>query len=176
MDDELISVIDVAVHHGKQKQTVFKILRRLGIKTVKIRKEANKNQLVAYISQDEFRRVSEEMARLSAPQVLSSEEGEDFVSSEKGLFYLVQLEPELDPCRFKVGFASNMSERLRALRCSAPFASVIKTWPCRRLWEKTAIDCVSVNAEQIHTEVFRAVAISDVIKQGDALFGLMPPP
>jgi hypothetical protein len=37
MSEELISVIDVANHHGKRKQTIFKILRRLGIEARKLR-------------------------------------------------------------------------------------------------------------------------------------------
>ena len=157
MGDDLISVIDVANHHSKQKQTIFKILIRLGIETSKIRNSSSKNQLVAYITQDDFRRVSEELfvfAERIGPEQGDDEEADGFVSAEVGVFYLIQLEPELDPGRFKVGFAANMSDRLRALRCSAPFASVIKTWPCRRLWEKTAIDCVSVGCERLHTEVF----------------------
>ena len=37
MGDDLISVNDIASHHGKRKQTVFKILKRLGIDTTKQR-------------------------------------------------------------------------------------------------------------------------------------------
>jgi hypothetical protein len=166
MDDDLISVIDVANHHGKQKQTIFKILRRLGIETSKLRNSSSKNQLVAYITHDDFRRVNEELVLLTErleSQQSDGNETDDFVSAEVGVFYLIQLEPEFDPGRFKVGFAANMPDRLRALRCSAPFASVTKTWPCRRLWEKTAIDCVSVGCERLHTEVFRATVLDEIV-------------
>ena len=37
MDDDLISVRDIAAQHGKRKQTVFKIIKRLGIETTKQR-------------------------------------------------------------------------------------------------------------------------------------------
>jgi hypothetical protein len=177
MDDDLISVIDVANQYGKQKQTIFKILRRLGIETSKIRNSSSKNQLVAYITQDDFRRVNEELLlfaeQLQSKQI-NGEESDDFVSAEVGVFYLIQLEPVLDPCRFKVGFAANMSDRLRALRCSAPFATIIKTWPCRRLWEKTAIDCVSVGCERLHTEVFRVIALDEIVGKCEQFFSLMP--
>ena len=46
MSEELISVIDVANHHGKRKQTIFKILRRLGIEARKIR-GANHGQFLS---------------------------------------------------------------------------------------------------------------------------------
>lgn len=91
-----------------------------------------------------------------------------------GVFYLLRLEPQHDPNRFKVGFASNLSERLRQHKCSAPFTEVIKTWPCRRLWEKTAIECVTANCERLHTEIFRAQSISEVEQRCDQFFALMP--
>lgn len=173
MDDDLISVIDVASHHGKQKQTIFKILRRLGIETSKIRNSASKNQFVAYITQEDFKRVSEELV-VFAERLGQDKFAESDTFAETGVFYLVQLEPAHDPCRFKVGFSDNMSDRLRALRCSAPFASVMKIWPCKRLWEKTAIDCVSAGCERLHTEVFRASSLNEIIGRCDKFFSLMP--
>ena len=92
---------------------------------------------------------------------------------DRGVFYLIQLEPCHDPGRFKVGFASNLSERLRDHRCSAPLATVLAKWPCRPLWEKTAIDCVTQSCEQIHTEVFRTDDISAVQQRCEQFFSLM---
>lgn len=171
--DNLISVIDVANHHGKHKQTVFKVLSRLGIETSKRRNSSNRNQLVSYITQEEFRLVGAELSIAVKRQQPGGEE-DDFVSAEVGFFYLVQLEPTLDACRFKVGFATNMPERLRALRCSAPYASVVKKWPCRRLWERTAIDCVTTGCEQLHTEVFRGTLLNEVVDRCEQFFSLMP--
>lgn len=179
MSEDLISVIDVANHHGKHKQTIFKVLRRLGIEASKRRNLSSKNQLVAYITQDDFRRVSEELSLLverREPGIDDNEETDDFVSAETGVFYLIQLEPSFDPCRFKVGFAANMADRLRTLRCSAPFASVIKTWPCRRIWEKTAIDCMAAGCERLHTEVFRVSSLDEVVSKCEQFFSLMPSP
>ena len=178
MGDDLISVIDVARHHGKHRGTVFKVLKRLGIEPTKRRSSSSKNQLVAYITQEDFLRVSVELqaiANLDDLELSDGEEADDFVSAEEGVFYLIRLEPELDPGRFKVGFAASMSERLRHLRCSAPFASVVRTWPCRRLWEKTAIDCASAGCEQLHTEVFRTAAFDEIIARCERFFALMPP-
>jgi hypothetical protein len=100
---------------------------------------------------------------------------DDFVSAEVGVFYLIQLEPEFDPGRFKVGFAAGMSERLRQLRCSAPFATVVRSWPCRRLWEKTAIESVSAGCERLHTEVFRTGSLDEIIERCERFFAVMPP-
>ncbi len=168
----MISVIDVARQHGKRKTTVFKVLKRLGIDPTKRRSSSSKNQMVACITQEEFRLVTVEMKAIIDRDAV---EPDDFVSAEVGVFYLIQLEPVLDPGRFKVGFAASMVERLRHLRCSAPFATVIRSWPCRRLWEKTAIESVTAGCERLHTEVFRNGPLDEIIGRCEQFFGLMPP-
>jgi len=176
MNDPVISVIDIARHSNKHKQTVFKVIKRLGIEMTMQRRSDSRNQMVAYVTEDDSERIAEELAgmRITLSQD-STDEALDFVSAEVGVFYLIQLEPNLDPVRFKVGFASNMTDRLRALRCSAPMAKIVATWRCRRLWEKTAIEAVTFGLERLHTEVFRAVAIEAVRQKCDAFFDVMPP-
>ncbi|MFO0808875.1 MAG: hypothetical protein U0746_09650 [Gemmataceae bacterium] len=175
MEGEWLSVIDIANHHGFLRATVFKTLKKLGIETKKERSSPNGGQAIAYINQEDYQRV---IARLAITTKRESDEedgdGEEQPSVEFGVFYLIRLEPALDPGRFKVGFAASMPERLRQLRCSAPFASVIKTWPCRRLWEKTAIDSVAAGCERLHTEVFRAVSLDEVLARCDKFFAVMP--
>jgi len=170
MDEKYISVIDVAKEVGKAKQTVFKVLKRLGIESRKMRGPDSRGQLIAYITNVESALVKAEIQNMQGSESNIS----DPVIPELGVFYVVQLEPDHDPGRFKVGFASNMAERLRAHRCSAPFSVVLKTWPCRSLWEKTAIDSVCDGCERLHTEVFRIDTIDKVISKCDAFFSLMP--
>ncbi len=169
-EENYISVIDVAKQIGKAKQTVFKVLKRLGIETQKMRGPDSRGQLISYITKDESLLVKAEMQSVRVSDSGSSEP----TMPELGVFYVVQLEPDHDPGRFKVGFASNMAERLRSHRVSAPFAKVLKTWPCRSLWEKTAIDCVCDGCERLHTEVFRVDSIDKVIMKCDEFFALMP--
>jgi len=45
MPDNLISVIDLATHHGIHKQTVFKVLKRFGIEPTKRRGANNRGWL-----------------------------------------------------------------------------------------------------------------------------------
>ncbi|MDE0130191.1 MAG: hypothetical protein OXQ86_11615 [Gammaproteobacteria bacterium] len=84
-------------------------------------------------------------------------------------------EPELDPSRFKLGFSTDVAERLRHHRVSAPFAQLVRTWPCKALWEKTAIDSIADGCEQLGTEVFRTDSIQEIIERADRFFALMPP-
>jgi predicted Fe-S protein YdhL (DUF1289 family) len=170
MAENYISVIDVAKEVGKAKQTVFKVPKRLDIESQKMRGPDNRGQLIAYITQEEFTLVKAEIQNMRGGKSDASESE----IPELGVFYVVQLEPDHDPGRFKVGFASNMAERLRTHRCSAPFSKVLKTWPCRSMWEKTAIDCVCDGCERLHTEVFRIDSIDKVITKCDEFFAIMP--
>jgi hypothetical protein len=91
-----------------------------------------------------------------------------------GFFYLIRLEPNHDPGRFKVGFTIELDGRLQKHRCSAPFAEYLKTWPCRRVWERAAIDCATYGCEKLHTEVFRADSLDKVSSRADTFFSVMP--
>ncbi len=175
MDGEWLSVIDIGKHHGFRRTTVFKIINKLGIEVRKERSSANAGQAIAYVSQEDYQRIVARLpVRTTLPNGDEDDGDEEQWSVESGVFYLIQLEPEFDPNRFKVGFAANMPERLRQLRCSAPFATVIRTWPCRRLWEKTAIDSVTAGCERLHTEVFRATSLEEVAARCERFFAVMP--
>jgi hypothetical protein len=87
---------------------------------------------------------------------------------------LIRLEPNHDPGRFKVGFTTELDGRLQKHRCSAPFAEYMKTWPCRRVWERAAIDSATDSCEKLHTEVFRAASMDSVTARADTFFSVMP--
>jgi hypothetical protein len=179
MNEEMISVIEAGRQLERRKTTIFKVMKRLGIHAHKRRDASSRNQLASFLTIEEFQRVKEELLASArgendADNEDDGEPGDGFVSAEIGVFYLIQLEPEHDPLRFKVGFAANLNERLRHLRCSAPFATVVNSWPCRRLWEKTAIDCVTVGCERLHTEVFRCPSLEAIKTKCDQFFGMMP--
>ena len=169
MNNDLISVIDIAANLGKRKQYIFKILGRLGIESIKQKNSDAKGQQIAYVTTEEYDHIKEYLA--------GSNEASDssIIQLEvSGVFYLIQLEPEHDPGKFKAGFATNIEERLRAHKTAAPFSKVLKTWPCKLLWEKTAIDCVSQGCKRLYTEVFRTDSIEQVLSSCDEFFGLMP--
>ena len=178
IDKKMISVIDFATENGFRKQSVFRIMKRLEIESKRVQGgKRHGGQFVAYISKQDANRVLQEI--LSNNFDVESREDEksvmiDVSLYDTGVFYLIQLEPEHDPLRIKVGFANNIDERLRQHRCSAPFAQILQIWPCRRLWEKTAIDCVSSDCERLHTEVFRAKSLDCVVTKCNQFFSLMP--
>jgi hypothetical protein len=157
MPDSVISVIDLAAQQGLLKQTIFKVLKRLGIEPTKRLGANSRGQIVAYITEDEGRTVIEALRSGRSSSAFEDQDASlipEAALDERGVFYLLSLEPKTDPGRFKVGFAASLPERLRQLRCSAPFAEVVATWPCKRIWERTAIECVADGSERIHTEFF----------------------
>ncbi len=165
-----ITVIEFAKSIGKHKAAVFKILKRLGIETVKEKSGAAKGQRVAYLTAEDCDRIKRYLAETESGNVAPSDQ-----ANPGGVFYLIQLEPKHDPGRFKLGFATNIEERLRSHKTAAPFSKVLKKWPCKLLWEKTAIECVSQGCERLHTEVFRADSIDEVLARCNRFFELMPP-
>ena len=172
MNEEITSVIDAAEILGMQKQTLFKWLKRLNIDTIKEKSTAHRGQTISYISNLDLELIQRSIEKREIES--STNKTTRNTNVEFGVFYLIQLEPEIDPGRFKLGFASNMNERLRDHRCSAPYAEIIETWECHVLWEKTAIDSVTQNCEKIHTEVFRSENIEEIKERCEAFFALMP--
>jgi hypothetical protein len=99
------------------------------------------------------------------------------VENEAGFFYVIQLIPEYDPKRIKLGFADNVSSRLTQHRTSAPTAKLLKSWPCRRSWERTAIDAIAaVGGALILNEVFEFQDIEAAIARADQFFSFLPRP
>ncbi len=173
-NEKLISVIDAATQLTMRKQTLFKIIKRLGLSTVKQRNSTHRNQMISYIAKSDLALIVRTAS--AKPEPKEGEETPSSFQADHGVFYLIQLEPEHDPGRFKVGFASNMPERLRNHRCSAPFAEIVDTWRCHKLWEKTAIDCVTQDCDRLHTEIYRTKDIAKVKAMCDQFFSLMPSP
>ncbi len=105
MNESTISVIDLAAQHDMRKQTVFKVLARLGIETVKRpgNNKTNRGQVIAYISGDDAQRFAEEIRSMAvANRSATDEDGTDAAIAEQGVFYLLQLEPDHDPGRSKL--------------------------------------------------------------------------
>jgi hypothetical protein len=175
MTENLISVKEFAEANGLYKQTVFKILKRIGIEPSKSRGGSqNRGQTISYITKHDTILVLEALASSKNANNEQESEFPDATLYDIGVFYLLRLEPDYDPNRFKVGFASNLNERLRQHRCSAPYVQVVKTWPCRRLWEKTVIECVTEGCERLHTEIFKAQSIETLEAKCDQFFSIMP--
>jgi hypothetical protein len=171
--DERIAIVDLADELQVRKQRLFKLLGRLGIQPTQRRDSERRGQNVAVISAADAAALRKELARLSSADSPGGVESPVFLD-DVGFFYLIRLEPNHDPGRFKVGFTTELDGRLQKHRCSAPFAEYMKTWPCRRVWERAAIDCATDDCEKLHTEVFRTASLDQVTARADTFFSVMP--
>ncbi len=92
-------------------------------------------------------------------------------TSEQGFFYLIQLTPDIDPRRIKVGFASDVDQRLLAHRTASPTACLLNYWRCRRANERRAIlTLTKVGCKPISDEVFECEDIEGLVERADAFF------
>ena len=168
MTEQLIALIEVADELETHKSVVFKIAARLGIETVKQRDPERRNQIVSFVSTEDARRIRSEYSPAARSEEATLGNG------DLGWFYIIQLEPELDPGRFKAGFTVDPVGRLRKHRCTSPFATLHAKYPSHRRWEFTAIDCVTRDAEQLGTEVFRVDDLTSVHELARSFFDVMP--
>jgi hypothetical protein len=174
---ERIAIVDLADDLQVRKQRIFKILPRLDIRPTQRREPTRGNQNVATVSRSEAAAIRAEIVKSSdASMTGSSAPGSAavFSSDDVGFFYMIQLEPDHDPGRFKVGFTMDLDGRLQKHRCAAPFAQYLKSWPCKRVWERAAIDCVTNGCERLHTEVFRAASLDQLATRAQTFFSTMP--
>ncbi len=142
------------------------------------REQSRGNQNVATVSATDAAAIRAEILKSSGTPVAGNSplngSAAIFCSDDVGFFYVIQLEPAHDPGRFKVGFTMDLEGRLQKHRCSAPFSTYLNTWPCKRVWERAAIDCVTEDCERLHTEVYRSNSLEQLRNRAEAFFSLMP--
>jgi hypothetical protein len=171
VDDQYVSLKQLAKELGMDRSHARKYVLNLGVTPGKRRTPESGGQLTLTVSTQE----AEFVRRTRAEQgFLDSQKP---VTSETGVFYAIQLVPELVPGRVKLGFADTVEVRLAQHRTSAPTARLLRSWPCRRSWERTAIDALSaVGGHLVLNEVFEFEDIDALVTRGDEFFGLLPDP
>ena len=168
---EYISVKHLAEKLGMDRSHARRYVLKLGMKPQKRRTADSGGQLTLTVTKQE----AEAILKHRKEQGFTSENKP--VESEAGFFYVIQLVPELDPKRIKLGLAIDLKNRLIQHRTAAPTSIVLKSWPCKRSWETTVMDCLSsITCRHILNEVFECDTLNDLIAKGDELFRILPKP
>lgn len=169
--DEFVPVKHLAAELGMDQSHARRYVLRLGVAPQKRRTSDSGSQLTLTVTAQE------------AEFVRNRRRSEGFgtecrvVNSSIGAFYVIQLVPELDPSRIKLGFAEDAQNRLTEHRTAAPTAVLLKSWPCKRSWESTVIDALASNGcRLILNEVYECNDLPELIARGDRLFSLLPEP
>jgi hypothetical protein len=170
-DNEFVSIKDLAKRLGMDRSHARRYVMKLGYTFHKRRTPDSGNQLTLCVTSAE------------ADQIVSQRADQGFTAStvvavsDVGVFYVIQLVPDLDPKRLKLGFAESIEQRLSQHRTAAPTARVLRAWPCKSLWEQTAIDALTtVGCRLILNEVFECDEPDALVKRGDAFFSMLPEP
>lgn len=92
--------------------------------------------------------------------------------SKHGLFYVVQLAPDVAPQRLKLGFATSIDSRVKGYRTLSPNCLVLGTWECERQDEQEAIRAItqSTRAARVGGEVYDCSDPHAVLRTADAHF------
>lgn len=167
---DYIILNDLADELGLDRSNLRKYLAQKNITPLKVRDPQKRNQAVSALTLEdaEFVRQERERQGFGKKEVAPIENGD-------GYFYIIQLIPELAPNRVKLGFATDVANRLQSHRTAAPTAQVIKAWHCKRSWEVAAMASLTrIESILIANEVYECDDLSSLVSRGDTFFSLMP--
>lgn len=169
--EDFVSIKELSKIINLHKSNLRKYILKLGIQPHKRRVKESGNQLALAVTKEEADII------IQSRRESGFNNPEKIIDSETGVFYIIQLVPDLDTKRIKFGFASNLNDRLDQHRTAAPTAVVLTTWPCKKCWEPTIIDFLSsVHCKLIRSEVFECDDLISLVQYGDKLFSLAPKP
>lgn len=171
MSDDYVSIKDLANRLGMDRSNARRYVKKLGYSFHKRRTPDSGGQLTLCVTSTEADEIAlqREEKGFTAPTLVSI--------SDVGVFYVIQLVPDLDPKRLKLGFADNLDQRLSQHRTAAPTARVLHAWPCKRSWESTAIDALThEGCRLIRNEVFECDEPTTLVQRGNAFFKMLPAP
>jgi len=173
MEKDYILLKDLAQELSMDRSHARRYVLKNDIPMFKVRTAESQGQPTLALTPEDAEAVRE--LRQSQGYAVGGRPGEAIINNHCGWFYVIQLVPELDPGRAKVGFANDVEARLSSHRTAAPTAELVKVWPCKRSWETAAIASLTrEGCESLSAEVFKADDLDSFIKRGDAFFSLMP--
>lgn len=171
MPSEFVTIKQLADQIGMDRSHARRYVLKLGIEPKKRRSIDSGGQLTLTLTDEEA-----ELVRIKRRE-------EGFLGSKKpvetgiGVFYIIQLVPELDPLRVKLGYADDLHSRLAQHRTAAPTAKALVSWPCKRSWETTVMDAlVAQGCRLIMNEVFECESLDSLVEYGNRLFAVLPAP
>lgn len=169
-DPAFVPLSDLAVDLQIHRTHVKKFAVKHGAVLTRIRTRAAGNQETLAVSAADAEMLREVRQEWIGDSVPREQNG-------KGWFYVVQVLPELEPRRVKLGFATDTLQRLHTYWTICPNAMIVKTWPCRFVWEQCAIaSATRIDCEQIGQELFHCDDLAELIERCDTFFALLPNP
>lgn len=167
-----VALSELAVELGLDRSNMLKYVKKLNISTQDRRTPKSKNQLTKTVTLDDAEIIRDTRQREGFTNDATIVSVPDW-----GVFYIIQLVPEYDQKRLKLGFTDNLDNRLSQHKTAAPTATVLKSWPCKRVWEKTIIDALTVrHCRLVANEVFECDSYEKLVGLADTIFDILPGP
>lgn len=157
---EFVLLPHLAAELGLDRAQTRERLRQCGVRAHKVRVGGPCGAVVLSLTIEEAERV-----RHAGPGGAAAD----------GWFYVIQLVPDLDPVRIRLGFTESLTDRLRYLRAGAPTATVRKSWPCRPAWVAVVQDCLLQDCRPFLNDSLQCDDLGRLVERGDQLFHLLPP-
>jgi len=173
-NQKFVSLKRLAEKLGMDRSYARKWINAQGFKSVKRRTRDSGGQQEVCYTHEQAEQIIAQRQRLGFS--LDGQAAQT-INEDYGVFYIVQLIPELDKNRVKLGFAADIAHRITEHRTASPTAEVARTWPCKRTWEKTVIDTLTGrHCRLLNNEVYECDDIRELVEVGNNLFALLPDP
>jgi hypothetical protein len=158
--DHFVPLYQLVAELGLDRVEARERLRKCGVRPHKVRAGGTDGPVVVCLTPDEA-----DCLRAGGP-------GGD--CRHPGVCYIIQLVPDLDPHRVRVGFTDDLSAALARLRVGAPTAAVLRSWPCRPAWAAAAADCLTSGCRPFLGDVLECDDLDGLVARGDRLFAILP--
>ena len=167
-----VALSELAAELRLDRSNMLKYAKKLNISTQDRRTPKSKNQLTKTVTLDDA-----EIIRKTRQREGFTNDATIVSVPDWGVFYIIQLVPEYDQKRLKLGFTDNLDNRLSQHKTAAPTATVLKSWPCKRVWEKTIIDALTIrHCRLVANEVFECDSYEKLVGLADTIFDILPSP
>lgn len=163
--DNYISLKEASTQLKMDKGNLYHLIKKLKIKMDKTR-ESN-GHTINIIELSDFEKIKN-----YRQNPLSNNKKITNIDYENGVFYVIQPIPEYNLNRIKVGFSNNIDTRKLQYSTICPSTNIIKTWQCKRCWEKTIIAQSTSSEQKLGEEIFEVKDLEQFIKKLDFIFSL----
>ena len=173
MSSDVILLKTLADELGLDRSNMRRYVIKNGVEFLRVRTLDSRGQLTLALTPEDAETIRE--LRRTQGYTAKGRVGKPVLSDNGGWFYIIQLVPDLEAERVKLGYASDVGVRLTAHQTAAPTAALLKSWPCKRNWELAAIASITrEDCKQLSGEVFIAGDLDFLVGRGDAFFAIMP--
>jgi hypothetical protein len=161
----LILIRDLASEIGQHRVNLLKDLKRRGYTLVDVRNPTTGNQKAKAISRSDANAYPSERQRNGFGKSAKKD------SCDEGFIYAIAPDPELRASHVKVGWTTNLNQRLDNYRTIAPELRVLRVWPAKtQAIETVALLVAKRFATQVGAELFDVPSINSFLEGLDGLF------